>query len=98
MFKANHAHTDIHRRIQHNRNRLVQSGPSMARRLLRPSVRSYYAPRAVYYGPPVVPYRAYYGPPIVQPYPVYYAPPAYPVYYNNSYYAAPAGISVSVGY
>jgi hypothetical protein len=32
---------------------------------------AYYAPRAVYYGPAVVPYRAYYGPRIVQPYPVY---------------------------
>jgi hypothetical protein len=59
---------------------------------------AYYAPRAVYYGPAVVPYRAYYGPQVVQPYyPVYYAPPAYPVYYNN-YYAPPAGVSVSVGY
>ena len=58
---------------------------------------AYYAPRAVYYGPAVVPYRAYYGPRIVQPYyPVYYAPPAYPVYYNN-YYAPPAGVSVSFG-
>src|SRR6476620_2595244 len=59
--------------------------------------RAYYAPQAVYYGPPVVPYRAYYGPRIVQPYPVYYAAPSYPVYYNG-YYAAPAGVSVSVGY
>jgi hypothetical protein len=60
---------------------------------------AFYAPRAVYYGPPAVPYRAYYGPRIVQPsyYPVYYAPPSYPVYYNG-YYGAPAGVSVSFGY
>jgi hypothetical protein len=59
---------------------------------------AYYAPRAVYYGPPVVPYRAYYPPAVVQPYyPAYYAPPSYPVYYNN-YYAPPAGVSVSFGY
>jgi hypothetical protein len=59
---------------------------------------AYYAPRTAYYAPTVVPYRAYYGPRYVRPYyPVYYAQPAYPVYYN-SYYAAPAGVSVSYGY
>ena len=61
---------------------------------------AYYAPapRAVYYGPTVVPYRAYYGPRVVRPYyPVYYAAPSYPVYYDG-YYPAPAGVSVSVGF
>jgi hypothetical protein len=59
---------------------------------------AYYAPRAYYYGPTVVPYRAYYAPRVVRPYyPVYYGAPAYPVYYDG-YYAAPAGVSVSVGY
>ena len=61
---------------------------------------AYYAPRAVYYGPPVVPYNAYYAPrvvrsyyPVAYPAPVYYPYNSYPVYYG-----APAGVSVSVGY
>jgi hypothetical protein len=60
---------------------------------------AYYAPRAVYYGPTVVPYRAYYAPRVVRPYyypaPVYYGNPysGYPDYYYGS-----PGVSVSVGF
>ncbi len=57
----------------------------------------YYGPRAVYYGPAVVPYRAYYAPPVVAPYyPGYYAYP-YPAY-PSYYYGPPSGVSVSVGF
>ena len=58
----------------------------------------YYAPRAVYYGPPV-PYRAYYGPRYVRPsYSTYYGGyPIYPDYYQG-YYGPRGGVSVSFGY
>jgi hypothetical protein len=60
---------------------------------------AYYAPRTVYYGPPVVPYRAYYAPPVVRPYYAYY-PRRYYYYppYADYYYGPPSGVSVSVGY
>lgn len=61
---------------------------------------AFYAPRAVYYGPSVVPYRAYYGPRVVRPYyPVYYSQPYYAGYYPDYYYNGPrSGVSVSFGF